>query len=214
MTARGLAAAAGLGAVLVALVAGCTSDAGTSPGSSASTAAPPSTVTASSPDSSVPDPPTQTETPPTTSTAPTTPPPTTGTTAPPTLAACADLAVAVARVPGGGGVTYGLVSVTNRTGAACSLPGVPSLRLLDANRAPMTGTAAADGATSDALTLASGATASTLLEDRSATCQADTRSSFVEVQATPAAAKVVAALALPPCALSVKPFVPGTSPVP
>lgn len=221
MTGRRRAGAAGLGAVLAVLLAvllaGCTSDGGTvSPTSATPPSTSVSTTPPSSPDSSVPNPPTETETPPTPtgSSTPTTAPPTTGTTAPPALAACEDLAVAVTRVPGGGGVTYGLISVTSRQGTACSLPGVPSVRLLDANRAAMTGTASADGSAPGGLALAPGATASTLLEDRSATCQASTRSSFVEVQATPAAARVVAALALPPCALSVKPFVSGTSPEP
>ena len=142
-------------------------------------------------------------------------PPGSSTPTTPTLPLCATLDVAVTRVPGAAGVTYGLVSVTSRGTARCQLAGIPSLRLLDASRSPMTAVATAipvPGGT--ATTLDPGGVASTLLEDRSGDCQADTRSSYVEVKATTAAPTVVAELSLPPCALSVKPFVPGAQPSP
>ncbi|MHA3700951.1 DUF4232 domain-containing protein [Jatrophihabitans sp. YIM 134969] len=219
MTRRAASGVALLGALGVLALAGCTSGGGTAGGSTAATTS--AVPTTSSPTSSSPlpsdsdtattsAPPTPTSSAPT-STAPTGP---TGSPTAPALAACADLDVTATRVPGAAGITYGLISVTNRGTSRCGLPGVPALRLLDASRGPVTAVAAAVGAGGAAGALEPGATASTLLQDSSSTCQANSRSAFVEVQATTAAPKVVVALSLPPCTLSVRPFTPGTQPTP
>ena len=210
-------AAALAGVALAATLAGCTSDGGTS-----TTSAPPSVTASATTSSATPtDTPTATSPPATPTELPSSTPPSTSTPPPsssapptPTEPPCASLALTVTRVPGAAGVTYGLVTVVNKGSASCSLPGVPALRLLDASRAPMTGTAVAIPASSATTVVDPGDSASTLLEDRSDNCQADTRSTFVEVTATTAAPTVVAALSLPPCSLSVKPFTPGTQPSP
>lgn len=209
-----VATAVGAGALVAVTLAACTSDGGTTTDSSAPASSSSAPATSAAPTTSAP--PTTGPTGSPTTASPTASPTTSTSTSPttPALAACAALDVAVTRVPGAAGVTYGLVTVTSRESARCSLPGIPSLRLLDSARSPVTAVATAITVSQAVTALDPGGVASTLLEDRSDTCQANTRSAFVEVQATPAAAKVVAALSLPPCSLSVKPFTPGAQPAP
>ena len=214
-----LTALACTGVAGLAVLAGCGSDGGTTTPTSAapvtSTAGTPTTSDDPSSSAAPTASPTTPTTSPTSSSAPSSSPPSTPpSSSPPALAACGDLTVTATRVPGAAGVTFGLVTVTNRGSARCALPGVPALRLLDASRSPMTPLATAATSSGAATTLEPGGVGSTLLEDRSATCQANQRSTYVEVQATTAAEKVVLALALPPCSLSVKPFVPGSQPSP
>lgn len=215
---RALATTALLGGLAATVLAGCDSSGSSAPTTSASVPSSPAVSTPAStspvPSTSAPSSPPPTSSPSSSPPASSVPPSATPTrSAPPALAACSRLDVAVTRVPGGAGIGYGLVSVTNRGTSRCGLPGIPVLRLLGADHGALT--PAAKAATpGDGTALDPGAVASTLLADRSDNCQANTRSVYLEVTATPSSGTVSQPLALPPCTLSVKPFVPGTEPAP